>query len=303
MKRFVSLVALTFAMIGLTAFLAAPAHADTAHATSKSCDSGQVMTGATFTLTDVESDQRITVNTLPGLLHPSPNYTPATRTATYSVSLNAPLESPPAVATVPTGWSGAFSLTNMQCVAAKPPGIAAEVTACGIAPVTLTVRITNNNPVWTVYKLTLSGRGTQNSTLSPGEREEITFPSLTRGDNYTLLVRGNGREDSSAIKVDSCSGGTTPVVPAKKKTASPNSVPSPTDEPTIDPLPSESPVPSKSPVLSAPENIGMEDSAKTTDSSGFMDLWGFKAGCPLVIVGLLVCLFIWRKVRHRSTTP
>lgn len=304
MKRFWGHVALLFvAAAGLTtALFAAPAYAsETIHATiSQGCASGYVMTRATFTLTDVGASQQITVNTLSPHLLDHESYDLNSHTATYSLVLDAPLAAPPAQATV-SNWSGSFSLTSRVCAAAKLPKITPSVSLCGM-PVVLTIELTNNNPVWTMYTVGLTGRGSQTSQLSKGEDEEITFPSLTRGTDYTLTVNGSdGTRTSQVVKVALCQANPLPGAPVGNKSASPSS------KPTLEPTPTASPTIAETPGITTPGNIGaplLDGAGGTDQKSEFFTLRTTWIGAGLVVLAIIIfAVWWWYYKRRQSTHP
>lgn len=193
---------------GLLLLTPTPAYADKSISASlgQSCSSGQVMTGGTFTLTNVSASQQITVNTLQARTY-APSSPPTGGTALYNITFNAPLGSPPAVATVPSNWSGSFSLTSAQCVAAKAPSINVYVSLCGTGPVVGAVVLKNNNPVWTKYTVSLAGQGSKTAELSAGETDQVDFQPLTRGVDYGLTVAGSdGTNNASTVSVPACPG-------------------------------------------------------------------------------------------------
>lgn len=293
-----TLIAGTVGSTVLFLLTAIPAYADKSiQATiGQNCGSGQVMTGGTFTLTQVNAGQQITVNTLQARTYAPSNF--GSGTATYNVTLNAPLASPPAVATVPNSWAGSFSLTNAQCTAAKAPSISTSVSLCNAGPTTATIRLSNNNPVWTKYTVTLTGQSAKSVELTAGETDQVDFQPLTPGTTYSLNVSGSdGTTTPGSVAVASCQGPapvpTTkgPGQPTKNLPQTPGSPPSATEVGLV----SASPMASQSAVPADSEEF---DNSSYDGDGGMLTYPTFWFGLlcvMLVVIGAAVFLIIRRR--------
>ncbi len=223
MRRFsfVALIAVGFTVMLGWVFPSAAFAVNATATIGQNCAAGQVMTGGTFTLTNAPAGQQIAVNTdMVRYYTPPPGFTGGT--ATYSMTFTAPLASPPAVANMPSGWMGNFSLTAATCVPSKAPKATAEVSICGINPVHATVHVTNENPILVKYTVSLSGLGDQTLVLAKNETDEVSFQPLTRGSTpLTLKVSGAGVSKTWPIQVDACAAPPGPAPTTKAPKAMP----------------------------------------------------------------------------------
>ncbi len=270
--------------------LATPAHADkpvTATA-AVSCPGDQLMVGGKFTLTKVLATQQIAVHTLASDLPLASQSSYVGDTATYDVAFDAALKAAsPATASVPNSWNGSFTLTTPTCKAPVVATTSATTSACGASP-SLTLQVTNHNPVMVDYTAILTTPGTnlvnKTATVRAGQTGNLVF-AVVRGKEYRLSLEG---DDSTSLltttKIPLCvvSPPASKSPKAKPSSAAPSPVPTPA---VATPEPSEN-------VLTEPVPTYVE---MNYERKAAWIPWALIIGATLVVIGGAIFVLAMRR--------